>query len=129
MNFRLLILLGILGCAYVSCTSDSLVEPLPPMLCDSISVTYVSGVKPIIDQSCAYSGCHVSGFGSGNFVNYAGLLPYLNDGTFEDRVITQRNDGAVGMPPNYAPAPMPIDLTAGQIDTIRCWLAAGHPQN
>ncbi len=115
--------------AFASCTSDQLVEPLPPMLCDSISVTYDNGVKSIIDASCAYSGCHVSGFGSGDFTSYAGLLPYLNDGNFEDRVITQRNDGAIGMPPDYAPAPMPIDLTPGQLDTIQCWLNAGYPQN
>lgn len=113
------------------CTNDVLPKPDLQVLCDTIQVSYENGIKAIIDQSCAYSGCHApGGIGTGNYTTYNGLLPVLQSGLFEERVITLRNDPAVGMPPNASVYPESIkdDLTEEELLLIQCWLLAGFPE-
>ncbi len=109
-----------------ACTTDALPEPTE-IPCDGITATYVDDIEPIIQQSCAYSGCHL-GSAPGIFTSYAGLLPQLESGVFRERVITVRQDPNVGMPPNYAPQDRPQDLTAAELELIECWLDAGFPE-
>lgn len=119
------LILGILFLA--ACTSDELEEPMVAD-CDGISTpTYVDDIKPIIDESCAYAGCHL-GTAPGNYSTYNGLLSVLNSGTFEQRVITLSEDPIIGMPPDNAPAGRPQDLNEDQLLLIRCWLEAGFPE-
>lgn len=98
-----------------------------PSLCEGISPTYEVEIRPIIEASCAYSGCHLGG-APGLYNSYEGLLANLNDGTFRQRVISQKDDPNVGMPPNYAPSDRPQDLTAEELNLIECWLDAGFPR-
>ncbi|MFK7807611.1 MAG: hypothetical protein AB8F74_07435 [Saprospiraceae bacterium] len=105
-----------------SCTNDQLPEPVEAD-CPTV-ITYDVEIKPIIDNSCAYSGCHVSGFGSGDFTNYASLEGLLTAGTFENRVIIERN-----MPPSYAPDDKPKMLTDEELDLMKCWMEGGYPEN
>lgn len=109
-----------------SCTSDQLPEPIMAN-CGVDTPTYAVEVKPIIDESCAYSGCHLDS-SPGRFDSYNGLLPYLQDNTFRQRVLIQRGDPTTGMPPNFAPNGRPIDLTSDQLTIIECWLNAGFPE-
>jgi hypothetical protein len=109
-----------------ACTTDSLPEPAVGE-CDNIEPTYTQDIRPIIENSCAYSGCHLDG-SDGNFQSFAGLRPYLEDGSFRIRVISERADGIRGMPPNYAPDGRPQDLTTEELELITCWLAAGFPE-
>lgn len=108
------------------CTSDEAPAPNEgpgsPGSCDTVAVSYKLNIKPIIDQSCAYSGCHP------NFSTYSGLQPYLRSGVLKERVINRKDDPVFGMPPNSAPAGRPKDLTAAQIRLIDCWLAKGYPE-
>ena len=98
-----------------ACTKDKLTEPEHP---DCDSLTYSTDLKLIIDQSCAYIGCHDGvSEAPGNYENYNGILNHLENGSFENRVFNKFD-----MPPP------PIILTSGQLDSIRCWLETGFLQ-
>ena len=126
MNFRATPLIVVLLLLYSACTADQLPEP-EVGACGNIEPTYTQDIRPIIESSCSYSGCHLDGT-SGNFQSFAGLRLYLEDGSFRNRVISLREDETLGMPPNYAPADRPQDLTDEELDLIGCWLAAGFPE-
>jgi len=93
--------------------------------------TYETDIKPIIDASCAYSGCH-SGADAGMFVpadeadytNYEGIKGSLDDGTFAMEVLD-----SLTMPPFYAPDPNPKMLTQTELDLIDCWIKDGYPKD
>ncbi len=111
----------------LACTNDQLPEPV---LSDCGStITYVGEIKAIVDQSCAYDGCHVAGFSSGDFSSYEGLLPIAESGDFKDRVITQAEDEEIGMPPDYAPIDKPQDLDSLQMLLMQCWIDGGFLEN
>jgi len=109
-----------------SCSSDSLPEPAESN-CGTLMPTYTTDIKDIIDQSCAFSGCHLDS-APGQYDTYAGLLSILENNKFRTRVILERADGLVGMPPDFTPEGRPKDLTNEQIELIDCWLQAGFPE-
>lgn len=84
--------------------------------CDNVK--YSTTIKPIIETKCAISGCHVSGFGFGDFTTYAGLKQKIDDGTFKDRVF---DPSARSMPPPANGGVMPTATLA----LIQCWLDKG----
>ena len=53
-----------------ACTNDELPEPTE-IPCDDVMPTYVVDIEPIIQQSCAYSGCHL-GTAPGVYTSYEG---------------------------------------------------------
>ncbi|NJC27189.1 hypothetical protein [Neolewinella antarctica] len=108
------------------CAADALPEPVATP-CDGTALTYEADIRPIVEQTCAYSGCHLGG-APGVYNGYEGLLPALESGTFRQRVVRQKDNPNVGMPPDYAPEGRPTDLTAEQLQTITCWLEAGYPR-
>lgn len=119
--------LWLLGTTLAACTSDQLPEPTGPD-CQGDAPTYTEDIRPIIDASCAYSGCHLDS-SPGRFDTYGGLLPYIDGSNeFRQRVILERADEDMGMPPNYAPDGRPKDLTEEQVLLIECWLEAGFPE-
>lgn len=118
----------------LACTNDELPLPESPAYCDTISITtYDNGIHAIINDGCAYSGCHdgAGGIGPGNFNSYAGILSYLSNGEFRNRVITAQNDPALGMPPNQSvyPESRSDELPEEDFRAIFCWLNAGYPEN
>lgn len=113
-----------------ACTQDKLPEPMVGDECSDLDATYNGAIKEIINQTCAVTGCHVSGGGApGNFTTFAGLEGFANDGAngFRDRVIVLRSDPNVGMPPDFATV-SPQDLTDEQLEIFRCWADAGFPE-
>lgn len=87
-------------------------------VCDSIK--YTKHIKPIIITNCAAnSNCHVSGFGMGDFTSYPGLKIKIDDGSFKLRVFDSPNN------------PMPASgmLSQSKLDSIKCWLDKGSPNN
>ena len=112
-----LIVLGSFVVLLGACTSDKLPEPQVGD-CDP-TLAYNGLIKPIIDNSCALSGCHVAGGdGPGNYSTYAGMQGALGNGSIESRVVVQRD-----MPL------FPGELTEEEFDAIKCWLQAGFPEN
>ncbi len=108
--------------AFASCTNDQLPEPAP-VDCPT-AITYTANIKAIIDNSCAYAGCHVSGFGSGDFSSFASMQSAINSGSFEQRTIEVKN-----MPPSYAPDGRPKEFTPEELELVRCWIKGGYLEN
>lgn len=109
-----LVLLCMLVMVFSNCTSDStddLTIPIPT------AVTYTQNVKPILDTSCATSGCHST------TSNAAGLIleTYAQaKDAFENRYALGRmqSQGA-SMPPSG-------NLPSASIDIIRNWRDQGY---
>ncbi len=105
---------------------------MEPEACDTLmNITYDGLVKTIINESCAYSGCHdgTNGIGPGDYTTFSGLNPFLIDGSFEERVITQKDDEVLGMPPDVYQETQKADLTQEELDIIQCWINEGYPEN
>ncbi|MEM1319943.1 MAG: hypothetical protein AAGG75_06770 [Bacteroidota bacterium] len=108
--------LGILMINSSACSNDKLPEPQMVMCGDT--VTFDNQIQPIIAASCALVGCHDgSGGAPGDYTSYALMLPNLDNGQVQDRVIDQMD-----MPI------APISISADEFELIRCWLEAGHPE-
>lgn len=101
-----------------SCTNDTLPEPDTSVNCDSLQVTYDNQVKPIIDASCAFAGCHVAGFPWGNYTTYAGMTPFLNPSLFENEVIV-----TMDMPDGS------LTLTPEELEIMECWVSNNYAEN
>ena len=101
-----------------SCYYDKEEEIYGPVTCDVTDVTYSSHVAPIINSSCATTGCHVSGgSGPGNFTVFNELIAKVNNGSFENRVLIQQT-----MPPNS-------ELSECDLQTLEIWINNGAPNN
>ena len=101
-----------------SCTKDKL--PVIDNTCEE-EYTYTAEIKPIIDKSCAYTGCHVAGFGSGNHTTYNTLKPQLDNGRFKVRAIDVRTMPPLGVESSR-------ELTDEDIEKLNCWAEAGYPE-
>jgi len=99
----------------LACSNDKLPEPE----IDSCGeITYTDQLATIINNSCAFTGCHVSGSNApGDFSNYASMLSRLESGLIKDRVITQGN-----MP--IAPG----ELSAEDLELFKCWIEKDFPE-
>lgn len=120
-------LLFVFGLLLPRCTADQLPEPQPAAGCDDATLSYSSTIAGIIENSCAYSGCHLDS-APGTYDSYQGLLGILNSGSFRERVVTLRDDPNLGMPPDNAPLDRPKNLTTEELQLIQCWLEAGYPE-
>lgn len=119
-KYFLFIILG--SAAVLACTKDKYESPAASSeFCDSLNVSYDSHVRAIVEASCAVSGCHESGAGIGDFTSYLSLEPYLTNGRFETRVITQQD-----MPPSWSTVSA---LTQEELDQISCWINSNTPEN
>jgi len=99
--------------------------------CDLITATYSTNVKPIIDQTCAYSGCHNGASRApGNYSTIEGLRSFIEDGSFVNRVIDQQDNPSRGMPPNASvyPESQQDDLSPEQMEIIQCWIDGGFEE-
>ena len=127
---RQIYILSFFGIAlYLGCNAD-VVEPAQG--CDLIVTSYDTNVKAIIDQTCAYSGCHdgSGGIGPGDYNSYDGLLQDLESGSFTNRVITVKDNPSLGMPPDKSvyPQSQQDTLSPTQLEIITCWLQEGFPE-
>lgn len=115
----------------ISCSRDQLIESTNECIDE---VTYAGIIKPIIDESCAYTGCHDggAGIGPGNYTRYdEALLRDLTNGSFRNRVFELKDNPIQGMPPNKTAFEESLkdDLTNEELDLIECWLEGGFPEN
>ena len=122
------LLLSIFYLILVSCASDVLESNNTG--CDG-EVSYDNGIKEIIDETCAYSGCH-NGAGSapGDYRTFEGLQRFINDGSFVERVIDVRENPTRGMPPDRIiyPETLQDDLTETQLELVTCWIQNNFPE-
>lgn len=86
--------------------------------CNPSGVSFSQDITPIINASCATSGCHVQGGNAnGLFENYDQVKVKVDNGSFRDRVVVQQD-----MPPSSS-------LSNCQIKYIQQWLDEGAPNN
>lgn len=124
---RLLLVLATYFIFTFGCTSDELPEPSGLANCVDTTPTYETNVRPIIDNTCAYSGCHLDS-APGNYATYNGMKFVLENGLFRQRVFDLKEDAILGMPPNNAPTGKPKDLTEEELSILRCWVENGFPE-
>lgn len=88
----------------------------PPDPCDGVPASFATNVLPIIQSSCALSGCHITGStnGPGQLTNYTEV--------FNARVAI-RNAVNSGIMPKTG------SLTASQKSSIICWIDKGAANN
>lgn len=94
MNRILAISLMIIGLS--SCYYDNQ-EDLYGIECDTENLTYSNQMEKVIAQSCATTGCHVSGTGNVIYDSYGSVKNSIDNGTILDRVINKKD-----MPPSEA---------------------------
>lgn len=111
-------LLSLIILTLASCYYDIEEELYGATTCNTPpSVTYIAHIEPIIAQSCAIGGCHVTGGGgNGNFETYGGVLAKVQNGTFEETVLISKS-----MPPSG-------NLSTCDLELIEAWIAAGSPE-
>ena len=105
-----------------SCTKE-VGRPMPIVQIDSCStnISYAQQIVPLINQSCAISGCHVAS-GYRDFSNYTVLKNTIDA---YPNFITRFKSGG-DMPPSYSIGP---PLTACQISKLESWIKAGALNN
>ena len=113
----------ILFSLFMSCSDDDDMAPMEEEMeemnaCDGTDPSFASDVLPILNRSCALSGCHVEGFASGDFSNFDGFASRASS------AVSRMSAGS--MPPASSSGPDPTDA---QIQLIRCWIEAGSKNN
>jgi len=116
-----LFVIFMLGCLILSCDRDKTVPST--VICDG-EYTFAgdsNAVEPIIQLTCAISGCHVAGEGIGDFTNYKNITSYIANGLFESRAFDIKD-----MPPDYSTGPK--QLTEDELNQLKCWIQNGYPK-
>ena len=90
--------------------------------CDFSHLNYVGDIKPILDNNCAYSGCHSSNNGLNNFdfTTYDGVKKGVGD--IANRIQRDIND------PLFMPQNKRLLDTCSYIK-LRAWIDIGSPYN
>lgn len=110
------ILIGLIF--FSSCVYNNEEELYGDIVCDTENVTYSAEIQSIIESSCATSGCHNAGGSAPNiYESYNNVKASVDDGSFENRVLVQKN-----MPPG-------TPLSDCNIALIEAWLEDGAPNN
>jgi hypothetical protein len=85
--------------------------------CDVSNLDYQTVIKPIFDNRCATSGCHVPGTGRKDLSTDQGIQDIANDGRLEEYAIIRKD-----MPPSQP-------LSTCEIAYLKAWLNSGAPAN
>lgn len=117
--FSILIFAALAVFTQTSCYYDNEVEQFGVMQCDTVGISYIADIKPIIDANCR--SCHTPGGQqeSSPFDTYEQLKQYTTDQIITDRVY---GNGVALMPPTGA-------LSDCAQLKIRAWVNAGAPNN
>ncbi|GLR16850.1 hypothetical protein GCM10007940_14650 [Portibacter lacus] len=103
-----------------SCTRDTISEVESECL---EVITYTDHIQPLVNGTCAYTGCHVGSSAPGNFTTYDGLAKFFDNDLIEREVIRDRT-----MPPNSSTLG-PTELSDEELELFKCWIQAGYPKN
>lgn len=128
--------LAIVCLPMISCDSDKIQEAIQIDNCDSlamannIDITYDGEVQLILDTYCAYnSNCHGTGSPTGDYSFLSSDLQKVIDPSndvFKTRVIDERNNPALKMPPDYAEEDTLQNLPDLELQIIQCWVQNGY---
>ncbi|MCB0685225.1 MAG: hypothetical protein KDC53_01835 [Saprospiraceae bacterium] len=113
---KLLLLIAVSSLvSIISCSKDNGDTMENNDVCDSIDITYDTGIKAIIDGNCALPSCHGGNASLPNFTTY--------DNIFSLRSLIQSRVVSKAMPPAGS-----TPLSADNIQNINCWITNGAPK-
>tara|TARA_B110000503_G_C7140522_1_gene410644 strand:+ start:54 stop:410 length:357 start_codon:yes stop_codon:yes gene_type:complete len=118
MNSKNTVAVILLTTLLYSCYKDKEDSLFGSVQCETTTVSFSADIMPILSTSCSTVGCHVQG-GSGNglFENYNQVKAKIDNGSFRQRVVVQKD-----MPPS---AP----LKDCQVKHIEQWILDGALNN
>ena len=139
-SFILVIITGIIIIIISACKHDPVAGPVTPdpndtnivtNPCDPDTVYFQNTILPLLNSSCAKSGCHdatshVEGVYLNNYSNIIStgeINPFNPDDSKLYEVITESDPDEIMPPPPNAP------LTAAQIALVRKWILQGAKNN
>ena len=103
-----------------SCENNALPEPVPiTEECPDV-ISYQTQIQPLINKSCALSGCHNGSLGEDRNWTILSSLQAKKDNV-KDRI--NRAPGTPGRMPAAG------ELTAQEIETLTCWVNQGALNN
>lgn len=120
INTRIVVLMMVTAAIMQSCYYDKEELLYPgantPVDCTTVNARFAANVQPLINAKCATSGCH-DGTASGglilqNHAQISGVKERVNA-----RVVVEKT-----MPPSGP-------LQPAEINTIKCWIESGAPNN
>jgi hypothetical protein len=120
----LFLLIALILAAFASgCYYDKESDLYPQQVCDTTDIKWSTVVRPIINEQCAYAGCHAgAGAQAGiDLSTYQGVKNIVDNGSLMGSITHQGNYPF--MP--YQAAKLP-DCT---IARIRIWVDSGAKQN
>lgn len=90
--------------------------------CTGLIPTYTADIKPILDASCAKSGCHDAATAQEgvNLSTFASASAVSQEARFLG--VIQHKNGYPKMPDDGQ------QLPASQVELLTCWVQAGSPQ-
>ncbi|MGQ1785290.1 MULTISPECIES: c-type cytochrome [unclassified Saccharicrinis] len=99
-----------------SCEFNNEEELYGIKIVEPTEVSYSTDISPIIQMSCI--SCHTQGgFANGFFDDYDGVKTKVDNGSFRQRVLVQKD-----MPPEGS-------LSDKELELIKAWLDDGAPNN
>jgi hypothetical protein len=110
---RILVIAAVLGFLY-GCKKNP--DPASTVDCSGAAKSFAADVSPVIQASCALSGCHATGSNNGP----GPLLSYTQISNAKSNIRSEVSSGE--MPKNGS-------LTASQKAAIICWIDNGAPNN
>ena len=85
--------------------------------CDGSTQSWDGNVANIVATGCTGSTCHGAGSINGDFTAYAGIKPFLDNGSFENAVLIDRTMPQVGT------------LADSSLAHLQCWFEQGYTEN
>ncbi|MDI9320396.1 MAG: hypothetical protein QM530_07985 [Phycisphaerales bacterium] len=103
----------------MSCYKDNKEAMYPSGTCDTNSITWRNNIKPIVDNSCAISGCHDASTAAGGYAlnTYSGVKKMADNNQFIAVI-------ELGSMPKNA-----THLDACTINKVRRWINTGALEN
>jgi len=114
-----------------SCETDKAVDPetLNKRLdaCDTMNVSFSTDIAPIIENNCAFTGCHGTPENSGfTMNNYSEISSKAQEPVFLAAI---KHEGPNPMPRKQPNKPEANKLPDSTILKLECWIEAGTPDN
>ena len=106
-----------------SCYYDNAEDLYPGSSCDTTNISYSNDLRPLLDESCAYVGCHAGNSPSAqlDLTDYQDVKRIADNGQLVNRISRPSGDPGL-MPPGGR-------LGMCSIEQIEAWVASGAPQN
>lgn len=118
----LLALVASASILFSACSDDA--EPVEPdtnsntNTLDTAKVSYAIDIKPLLDGSCAFSGCHNTGSAVGSLATYASAKKFAENGRILGSI--KHQSGYSKMPKNRT------KLAADNIARIEKWITNAY---